>query len=152
MEKLRRLAQRTAELNANEILHEVFEDRLLQAQILDRNVEQMYEEGKGAEGQSLGEYAPITISYYKPLAGAEGRDSRVDHVTLRDTGEFHHSFDFRNENDGFILIADTLKPGLDLQDIYGKLIGLDPKNQEWLIETIKPDVLTSTRQTITDIQ
>ena len=65
-----------AELDENKIIHEVIEDEQLQAQIIDLQTKangqgQLYDKGVDADGNSLGEYAPITISHYKPLAASE---------------------------------------------------------------------------------
>jgi hypothetical protein len=78
------MGKRAAEMDESKMIAEIFEDETLQAQIVDLNQNQLYEQGLQADGTPTGEYAPITISFYKPLAAAEGRDGRSDHITGKD--------------------------------------------------------------------
>ena len=57
--------------------------------IVDLNIhDQQYERGEFATGQPLPAYAKATVDYWKPSKG-----QRADHTTLRDSQEFHASFD-----------------------------------------------------------
>jgi len=51
--------------------------------IIKENVSQMYDLGQNIKGESLGEYTP-TSKWIKQQKG-----QRTDHITLRDTGDFH---------------------------------------------------------------
>lgn len=116
----------------------VMDDPILQAEIIDLNTtQQMYEKGVDAKGDPLGQYAPITIAYYKPLAAAEGRDGRTDHITLKDTGDFYGSFKTRTTNDGLVISAETVKEGKDLLVPYPNIIGLTDES----LAEIRPAVL-----------
>ena len=51
--------------------------------IIKENVSQMYDLGQNVKEESLGEYTP-TSKWIKQQKG-----QRTDHITLRDTGDFH---------------------------------------------------------------
>ena len=51
------------ESKADRLFVEILKDSNVQAQIIDFNLEQMYEGGIDSEGRSLGQYAQITVSY-----------------------------------------------------------------------------------------
>jgi len=50
------------ESKADKLFIEILKDSNVQAQIIDFNLEQMYEGGVDSEGRSLGEYATITVA------------------------------------------------------------------------------------------
>lgn len=87
-----------------------------------------------------GEYSPYTVMMKKE------KGQITDHVTLKDTGYFYHSFKtfWRNEKNGAILItADTIKEGGDdLITRWGKdIIGLDEMNLGILSQFAKSKIL-----------
>jgi hypothetical protein len=142
MEALTLLLGRIKRLNVSDLFKQVIaEDKTLQAQIIDWNIEQLYEKGKDSKGQSLGEYSAITINFYKPLAASEGRDGRTDHITLKDTGAFYRSFRILIPSSGdFIEIeADPIKDGgVNLFEAYGiDILGLDESNMDNLADEIR---------------
>jgi len=51
--------------------------------IIKENIFQMYDLGQNVKEESLGEYTP-TSKWIKQQKG-----QRIDHITLRDTGDFH---------------------------------------------------------------
>lgn len=51
--------------------------------IIKENISQMYDLGQNVKEESLGEYTP-TSKWIKQQKG-----QRTDHITLRDTGDFH---------------------------------------------------------------
>jgi len=51
--------------------------------IIEENISQMYDLGQNIKEESLGEYTP-TSKFIKQQKG-----QRTDHITLRDTGDFH---------------------------------------------------------------
>lgn len=135
---IKELENRIKELALAKIAKEAFEDKSLQAQIIDLNTQsQMYELGVDAKNQSLGEYAPITIEFYKPLAASEGRDGRTDHVTLKDTGAFYDSFEVKVEDDGAQINADTRKGATDLLTIYPHIVGLTDESINEIIPEVR---------------
>ncbi|MFZ9893418.1 MAG: hypothetical protein ACO3FO_06545, partial [Candidatus Nanopelagicaceae bacterium] len=117
-------------------------------QIIDFNLEQMYEGGIDSEGNSLGQYAQITVSYWKPLAKSLGNDGRTDHITLKDTGEFYKSFRIKLESDGFKITANTIKEDTDLAQIYPKVIGLTKESKAMVSELITPYMVEAIRAQI----
>jgi hypothetical protein len=133
------MAERAIQIDVNRLLFTIFENNTLQVQVIDLNTEsQLYDKGVDAAGNQIGEYSFWTKAYFKPLAAAEGRDGRTDHITLKDTGEFYASFQFVNESDGFHITANTLKEdGNDLAVIYGgKILGLTSES----IAAISPEI------------
>ena len=81
--------------------------------IIELNQEQLFEEGETSTGQSLGPYSQFTVKL-KKLKG-----QRVDHVTLKDTGEFYKTFDVIVALDGsfFQIVADGDKDDKNLFDV-----------------------------------
>ena len=134
------------ETKADRLFVKILKDSNVQAQIMDFNLEQMYEGGIDSEGRSLGEYATITVQYYKPLARSLGNDGRTDHITLKDTGEFYKSFRIKVENDGFKITADTIKENTDLAQIYPDVIGLTKESKQMVSELITPYFIESIRK------
>ena len=108
--------------------------------ILDTNRDQLYNEGTTHQPQSLGQYAASTVQY-KARTG-----QRYDHVTLRDTGDFHASFFIVYEADEFTIYADDEKTAL-LTSRYGnEILGLTPDNLELLIDRLRPAVVAQFRK------
>lgn len=103
---IKRKAAKVAKLDETKILNEILSEDSLQAQMVDLNQKQLYEEGVQADGTPTGEYAPITITYYKPKAAAEGRDGRSDHITGKDTGQTYRSMKVVAKEDGIVIEAD----------------------------------------------
>jgi len=136
------------ERTADKLFVEILKDSNVQAQIIDFNLEQMYEGGIDSDGNSLGQYAQITVSYWKPLARTLGNDGRTDHITLKDTGEFYKSFKIKLENDGFRITANAIKEDTDLAQIYPKVIGLSKESKAMVSELITPYFIESIRAQI----
>lgn len=138
-------------LDPNAMFDEIMRDPAMQAQIIDLNTQkQLYEQGVKADGTLVGEYSPATINKWKPLAGFEGRDSRSDHVTLKDTGEFYRSFEVRPEPGRIVIVADTIKPGgEDLAATWGaNILGLTSESIGELIPEIRQRVIDLTRKAL----
>lgn len=146
---LYRLAARVLALDEKKMLAEIMRDPAMQLNLVDLiTLDQMYDKGLKGDGTPIGEYAPITISKWKPLAASEGRDGRTDHMTLRDTGDFYSSFRVNVDNDGsFWLEADTIKPGgVDLVAEFGRSILMptaETLNQ--IIPDIRDELISKTR-------
>lgn len=110
--KIKRLCERGQNIDGNALLKNVLKDEVLQAQIIDLNQSQMYDKGIQADGTTMGDYAPITISYYKPLAAVQGRGILpgrglvTSHITGYDTGETYRSMEVIVGDEGFKIHAD----------------------------------------------
>jgi hypothetical protein len=135
-------------LDQDRMFDNIIRDPGMQAQIIDLNTEeQLYEQGIRADGTRVGFYSAATVNKWKPLARAEGRDGRADHVTLKDTGEFYGSFEVKPEPGGFVITADPIKPGgEDLTETWGpEILGLTHESIENLIPEIRDRVIQDAR-------
>lgn len=141
MEALIRMINNVKRIDVGALVNDVIrEDALLQAQIIDWNIEQLYEKGQDSKGDPLGQYAAFTIMYKKNVAPSLGNDSRTDHITLKDTGEFYSSFRIvvPNNADYFEIRANTQKDDKDLAREFGiDILGLDDENMSELANEIK---------------
>lgn len=140
--RLRDVALNAKNLKLKAMAGEIFSNGILQGQVLDLNTHrQLYEQGVDARGRTLGDYAPATIQYKSTEARVLGRDTRADHITLKDTGDFYRSFKFKNRADGFIISADANKQSQDLVQRFGSILGLTNDS----IKEILPEVIVSLR-------
>lgn len=91
--------------------------------------DQLFEQGIDGLGRSLGSYAPRTIQYKTTLAGRLGRSTRIDHITLRDTGAFHKSVKVKLQSDGLKIESEPQKEDTNLIDEFGEeILFLTPEN------------------------
>lgn len=142
MDKLEHLIKRLEYFNDNIEEIAVQTTRQFEAEILDMNTENQLMKGVDADGDSLGKYAPLTIS----IKQAKGQPT--DRVTLKDTGDFHQSF-FARFNGKFITIGATDEKAQKLEDGYGKAIyGLSDKNVQELIDLLRPEMISEFRKQI----
>ena len=144
---IRKLNSRVKSFNQPAEMKRILKDGLLQAQIVDLNQQQLYEEGVQADGTPTGEYAPITISYFKPRAAAEGRDGRSDHITGKDTGETYKSMKVESKADGVVITADDRNNFFDRIDeglglTTESKIEILPEIKERLIDAIKKKIIS----------
>jgi len=131
-------------LKQDEILDEIFSVPSVQAQIVDLNQNQLYNQGVQSDGTPTGQYAPITVSKYKPLALAEGRDGRSDHITGKDTGETYASMKVQVlPKNGFEITAD------DRNNFFDRItdgLGLTEESVQTIMPEIKERMIDSIRQ------
>lgn len=117
--------------------------------IIDMNTEdQLYEQGINNLGVEIMDYKPyqeFTISIKLSKGQPTGR------VTLRDSGEFHRSFDLEVTDSHFKVIATDDKTEL-LTKKYGRqILGLTDENINELIwEYIYPELLMLLKKEFTD--
>ena len=143
MQDIERLYNNVNKLDINDIFYSLWSDNKVQNYIIDLNTEgettsQLYNLGIDAEGNVIGSgnYAPSTIDY--KLFGSG--DSRIDHITLKDTGDFYETFKVKPNKKGFELTANPNKDDDNLFEIYGKeIVGLTKDNQKLLIGFIESD-------------
>lgn len=125
------------------------------AEIIERNDwviigwntdEQLYDKGITATGVSIMDYAP-----YSPttIAIKEENGQPYDRVTLRDTGDFHHSFYLKIDNEKFEFDAEDWKTR-DLLRLYGdEIMGLTDDNIQRLEkEILLPEIMETARKTL----
>lgn len=128
------------QLDEGKILKNIYAEPKVEQFIVSLNTEgqktsQLYELGQDADGQSLGNYSPFTIQMKLNGFG----DRRIDHITLKDTGEFYETFEVIPKKDGFVIKANPLKDGDDLTEQFGEdIIGLNDNNKEILSEFLAP--------------
>lgn len=104
--KIKSLEKKVNAFDQPKVMEEIMSDPVLNAQMVDLNQQQLYEEGVQADGTPTGQYAPITVSYYKPKAASEGRDGRSDHITGKDTGITYASMRVVPGAEGVVITAD----------------------------------------------
>ena len=110
---------------------------------------QLFFSGINAEGKLLsrigGNYTLFT------LREKEGTRPVNDPslINLFDTGAFYETFSMKLEKDGFLIIADTIKDGEDLQDRWGdELLGLTDESKELAGQQIQPEVVEYVRENL----
>jgi len=148
MKALIDLCKRTIAVDGDEVFVNALKDEGVQAKIVSFNIIQMYDEGIDSDGNSLGQYAQITVEYYKPLAKTLGGDGRTDHITLKDSGDFYKSFRVKLLSDGFQITADAIKEDTDLSVVYPKVIGLTSESKAMVAKLITPSIVDLIRKEI----
>jgi len=109
--------------------------------------DQLFDKGEDGLGNPLGEYSDFTKLFKTTIAGQLGRSTRVDHITLRDTGEFHESVKVKVSNKGVIeIVSEPQKEDTNLLDEFGKEILF--VNAENLNNFIRPFLLDDLRKDI----
>jgi hypothetical protein len=113
-------------------------DNGVQKEIIRLNtIEQLYNEGIDALGQSLGNYSKTSVEVFGKRAG---------HITLKDTSEFYNSFVVLVKKDSYTIRANTFKQGnkgtINLTDRFGEeIIGLTEENQDLINEMILINII-----------
>jgi len=149
--KIYALIDRMESLTIDSIMDEVWDDRYLKALVLDLNFQsQLYEKGVDAAGNLLGYYSPFTVRYKRSIAGSIGNDTRSDHITLKDTGEFYNSGRVEKVPGGIVIDAETNKGGGDdLAVEFGKkILGLSNESIQELIPEVRERVIPLVRQKV----
>lgn len=105
---------------------------------------QLFFQGKDSTGKLLsrigGQYTAYTMRV--------GRKRNRNIIDLFDTGEFYESFQVRDEKDGLVIEADTMKEGDDLQDRWGDdLLGLTDDS----IERLAPEMVEDVQEYVLDM-
>lgn len=94
--------------------------------IIELNVEQLYEYGTNSLGISIDTYAPYS-PYTVRVKKEKGQPT--DRVTLRDTGDFHKSFEVVIGPVGFYITATDYKTNMLIEKYGEKIFGLIPQNK-----------------------
>jgi len=93
---------------------------------------QLFEQGVDSLGNTLGEYAPRT----KDIKTAKGQ--RIDHITLRDAGNFYNSYRVIPRKKGFDIVADPIAGDSNLFDDFGEeIVGLTKENEKLMLEFVE---------------
>ena len=98
---------------------------------------QLYNLGQDGNGKFLGLYTPNTVD--AKLFGSG--DSRVDHITLKDSGGYYDSYVFIPKPKGFSVISNPIMDdGKNLFDRFGEDIEkLSEDNTELVLAFFEPD-------------
>lgn len=139
-EAIKKKVNNLKKFNQDKAMKEILASPSLEAQIIDLNQKQLYEQGVQADGSSTGQYAPITINYYKPLAKSEGRDGRTDHVTLKDTGALYDSMQVVSKNEGIEITSDDENGVFEKMKVEDAL-GLTPESISEIIPEIRTELV-----------
>ena len=114
-------------------------DNGVQNKIIELNtIDQLYNKGIDALGDSLGDYSRVSVEVYGKRAG---------HITLKDTEEFYNSFVVLVRKDSFVIRAntiknDSIKGDTDLTVRFGKdIIGLTKDNLDIITELILTNII-----------
>lgn len=134
MSGIKNLLRKVEKYDVNRILFVVWSNPAVKQFIEQLNTKsQLHDKGIDSEGITLGEYS----SYTKAIKAEKGQ--RLDHITLKDTGEFYESFDVVPSLKGFEITADPQKEDTNLIEAYGKdILGLTDESIKELIEFIAP--------------
>ena len=97
-----------------------------ESHIIKENISQMYDLGQNIKEESLGEYTP-TSKWIKQQKG-----QRTDHITLRDTGDFHKGMDMKKTGETqkeseFEISSKDWKSDM-LEREWGEIFGLTEEN------------------------
>lgn len=128
------------------LMLELSKDREFTKLITDLNTEsQLYDKGIDRDGNSLGEYSAYTI------IKKEEKGQPTDHVTLKDTGDFYHSFKVVFIDGSLVIFTNPFKTSngitTNLFREWGvEIIGLTQENLDLIITVAQKKVINIIRK------
>ena len=131
------IEKRVRQFDVNKILEEVWKNPVVQKFITNLITEdQLYEQGEDGDGTFLGDYTDYSVIL---KLNGDG-DKRIDHITLKDSGDFYRSVEVIANQKGFKTEANPIKDdGTNLYNRFGSnIIKLNEKNTKLLIDFIEP--------------
>ena len=135
---LEQLLQRLQKANFEKDSLKVIQDNDQKA--IDYNVDdQLFERGITATGKAVGEYSMLT----KKIKAA--KNQRYDHVTLRDTTNFHDSFFLQADRFPLMLDARDWKKSKLIEKYGNDIFGLTDENKGKFAKDILPDLQKAAR-------
>ena len=145
MNDLEKFQRKLKKFDIHAVLKEVWKEPRVQIYIESLITEgqptsQLFEKGEDGRGVSFGDYSLTTILGTSKFEGKLSKGQRIDHITLKDTGDFYETYFVTPLINGFEVGADGLKEdGNDLFKIYGKDITLlNEQNKILLAIFIQP--------------
>ena len=138
MKDFDRLLANVQRIDLNDVFLAMWKRNDVQDYIIELNTEgentsQLFELGIDSEGNRLGDYSGFT----KNIKTSKGQ--RIDHITLKDTGEFYKSFKVTPNKNGFRISANPNKDDSNLFDDFGvDIVGLTKENVLKLLDFIEP--------------
>jgi hypothetical protein len=143
---IKALIKKLESLTPDSILREILNDDRMKEFVIELNTEgqstsQLFEQGVNSEGRSLKDVGGnrFTDSGYSPFTIEEKkkRGQRVDHITLKDTGDFYGSFVVKGGVDFIEITADGQKADTTLFEEWGvDIVGLTEENLNILTNAI----------------
>jgi len=110
---------------------------------------QLFFDGEDGDGDSLGEYSPVTVEFKK----AKGQP--FDHITLKDTGAFYGSMTVRVDSEGIVIDANPIKidevtgEESNLFDDFGEdIIKLNAQNMKLFIILLQFGIQTEMKKIV----
>lgn len=129
----KKLGNNIASLDKNKLFREIFSEPLLQAEIIDLNQKQLYEEGVDSKGVPTGEYSDATIYGTSNFEGKIEKGERYDHITLKDTGESYDSMKVEVEESTFSINGNFPQ---SVETAFPDALGLTTESKKELIPTV----------------
>ncbi len=142
---IKNIGKKIDSIDQDVVLNQVLSDELIQAQIIDLNQSQLYDKGFQSDGTPTGDYAPITVTKFKPLAAAEGRDGRSDHITGKDTAITYNSMKVPLQAKSFSITADDRNHFFDREP---KGLGLTTESLNEIIPEIRDKFVSKVKAEI----
>lgn len=133
---IRNKADAIKKFDQDKELQKVLADPILDAQIIDLNQKQLYEQGIQSDGSPTGQYSPYTIALKEQYGDAYGVPGRTDHITGLDTGETYQSMAVESKLEGITITADDRNDFFKIED---KGLGLTNES----LSEIRPHVRES---------
>lgn len=153
------------------ILQSILQNEELHKHIIYLNtIDQLFERGEDSLGRKLDEvrggggetlnlmgksvylenfygggYTPRTIQ----IKLSKGQ--RVDHVTLKDSGDYYDSYRISAPSgaDYIMFITNPIKDGKDIEQEWGGyIVGLNTENTQWLIDEVKQRIIPKIKEAL----
>lgn len=146
---LEQLRQRVATFNEGltdgSYMSEIIKDNDWEIVEMNTN-DQLYDRGITATGISIADYEPYS-DYTIALKAMKGQPT--DRVTLRDSGDFHRSFEVETDSEKMTIVASDFKT-IKLVNRYGSdIMGLTAENIKKLqMNIILPELIRKAQKTL----
>lgn len=128
-------------LNTEAATFAVVDNKSIQYSALQLNRQvQLYNMGVGVDNKKLrSPYARGGDFYSRETVSIkEQKGQPTDRVTLRDTGAMYNTMKSVRRGNELFIVANTIKDGKDLEDVFGAVIGLNVESKKVLVEQSKP--------------
>lgn len=139
IEDIEKRISQLQQLDVNNLLNEILTS--LQDEIIKFNtLDQLFDKGLTTDSKELPAYRPFTVK----IKSAKGQ--RVDHMTLKDTGDFYAAWFVKMGKDSITLGSADGK-AIELDTRYpGGIFGLTDDSLEKLRNFVKPLLIERLRQ------
>lgn len=152
MGKISDLIKRLSAFDPGKVLSNVLDTAENEQFIAERVRKRLNERGEDSEGRKL--YTdrakrPAVYSAFT-MAMKQMRGQPTDHVTLKDTGSFHKSFELQMLKEAFQITGDSQKPDGDISENVDltNVLNLSRSEKNEVVDKIKPDYIRATREAV----